>query len=139
VTGLIANIGGSAVDVEDSAVVAMRFENGTLGTLTSGYYLDPGFETHLKVWGSHGWLQVQKHAEIPLEWYSTLDSNPMVQRYEKPEGQTDNLYLPFVQAVARACAGLQEIPLTTDDSLRVLQAVFACYRAAETGQTQSVG
>jgi predicted dehydrogenase len=139
VTGFTANVGGSPVDIEDSAVVAMQFENGTLGTLTSGYYLDPGFETHLKVWGSHGWLLVEKHAETPLQWYSMLDPDPRIQRYQQPEGHPDNLYLPFVRSVAAACAGQGEIPLSTDQSLEVLQAVFATYRAAETGRTQHLG
>jgi predicted dehydrogenase len=137
VTGLTANVGGSPLDVEDSAAVAMRFENGALGTLTAGYFLGEGYDSHMKVWGSHGWLHLHKHGGEPLEWYSTRDAAPRVQRFEEPEKQ--DAYVPFVRAVARACAGLQPIPLTADDSLHALSAVFACYRAAETGQTQHVG
>jgi predicted dehydrogenase len=136
VTGLTANVGGSPLDVEDSAAVAMRFENGALGTLTAGYFLDEGYDSHMKVWGSHGWLHFHMHGGEPLEWYSTRDADRRIQRLQEPEKQ--DAYVPFVRAVARACAGLQPIPLTADDSLRALSAVFACYRAAETGQTQHV-
>ncbi len=139
VTGLTANVGGQPLDVEDSAVVAMRLGNGALGTLTSGYYLDKGYHSHLKVWGSQGWLHVQKHTEIPLEWYSTVEANPRVRRWEPAKRATEDVYPAFVRAVARACAGLEPTPLTTDDSLYALKAIFACYRAAETGQTQRVG
>jgi UDP-N-acetyl-2-amino-2-deoxyglucuronate dehydrogenase len=137
VTGMITIIGGSPLDVEDSAVVAMRFETGALGTLTSGFYLSEGYDSHLKVWGSHGWLHLHKHGGVPLAWYSSRDTDPVVRRFEEPEKQ--DVYHPFVRAVARACAGLQPVPLTADDSLRALRAVFACYRAAETGQTQRIG
>ena len=44
----------------------------------------------------------------------------------------------FVRAVARACAGLEPFPLDGDDSLAALKAIFACYRAAETGKIQQV-
>jgi predicted dehydrogenase len=138
VTGFTANVGGQPLDVEDSAVVAMQFENGSLGTLTSGYYLDKGYHSHLKVWGSQGWLQVHKHTEIPLEWYSMLEPNPQVKRWEKPKRATGDVYPLFVRSVARACAGLEPFAVSGDDSVRVLKAVFACYRAAETGQTQRV-
>ena len=97
VTGFTANVGGQPLDVEDSAVVAMQFENGSLGTLTSGYYLDKGYHSHLKVWGSQGWLQVHKHTEIPLEWYSMLEPNPQVRRWEKPKRATGDVYPLFVR------------------------------------------
>jgi len=138
VTGFTANVGGQPFDVEDSAVVAMQFENGSLGTLTSGYYLDKGYHSHLKVWGSQGWLQVHKHTEIPLEWYSTQDKNPQVKRWKKTGPATGDVYPIFVRAVARACAGLEPFPLNGDESLAALKAIFACYRAAETGKTQRV-
>ena len=138
VTGFTANVGGQPFDVEDSAVVAMQFGNGALGTLTSGYYLDKGYHSHLKVWGSQGWLQVHKHTEVPLEWYSTKDSNPQVKRWEKPKRPTGDVYPVFIRAVARACAGLEPFPLTGDESLSALKAIFACYRAAETGKMQRI-
>lgn len=136
VASFTANAGGQPIDVEDSAVVALKFDNGTLGTMTSGYYLDKGYHSFIKVWGSHGWLQITKHAGVPMEWYSTKDPEPKVRRYEgklEPTG-----YTPFVRNVVRACAGMESAVLTTEDSLYALKTVFACYRAAESGKTQSI-
>ena len=138
VSGFTANVGGQPFDVEDSAAVALQFENGSLGTLTSGYYLDKGYHSHLKVWGSDGWLQVHKHTEIPLEWYSTRDKDPRIKRWDNAKRPTGDVYPPFVRAVARACAGLGPFPLNGDDSLAALKAIFACYRAADTGRMQRV-
>ena len=36
-------------DVEDSAAAALQFDNGTLGTITSGYYTDEGYNSHMCV------------------------------------------------------------------------------------------
>lgn len=138
VCGFTADVGGQPLDVEDSAVVAMRLKNGALGTLTAGYYLDKGYHSRLKVWGSHGWLDVRKHTEVPFEWYSTLDADPRIHRPAEPKKPSGYVYPLFVAAVARACAGKSAMPLSSDDSLMALRTVFACYRAAGTGERQRV-
>jgi predicted dehydrogenase len=136
VAGFIANAGGQPLDVEDSATAALRFDNGSLGTITSGYYVDKGYHSQIKIWGSDGWLELRKHgAAVPLEWYSNKEGK--VRRYEGP--LEPNGYEPFVRHIARAVAGLEQPVLDVEDCRRVLHTVFATYRAAETGQTQKVG
>ncbi len=136
VAGFTGVVGGVPLDVEDSAAMALRFDNGTFGTLTSGYYVDKGYHMHLKFWGSHGWIQMDPRGVVPFTWYSTKASNPQVQTYDGPTQPTG--YTPLVQAAVRAAAGLQEPPVTGEESLHVLRTVFACYTAAATGQTQKV-
>jgi predicted dehydrogenase len=137
VAGFAGNVGGQPIDTEDSAAITMRFENGTLGTLTSGYYLDRGKQLFLKIWGSHGWVEVNHQTPNPLEWYSTKDAKPAVKRFTG--ATTPAGYTPFVGHVVRSSIGLEPPPLTAGDSLHVLKTVFAAYRAAETGETQNVG
>lgn len=138
VAAMIQNVGGQPVDIEDSATVLFRLENGASGTMTSGYYLDKGYHSHLKFWGEHGWLELGDLDQTPLVSYSTLNSRePRVEQFEYPADQGG--YTPFVRAAARASAGLDAAPITAAEGLRVLQTVFACYRAAETGQSQRVG
>lgn len=138
VSGLTAVVGGQPIDVEDSAAVVMRFDNGSLGTLTSGYYLDKGYHTHIKVWGEHGWLELSGMENAPLEYYSTkAGQSAKVERFEPPPGQGG--YTPFVRAAVRACVRLEPPPVTGQECLHVLHAIFGCYRAAESGQTQKVG
>jgi predicted dehydrogenase len=133
VAAFIGNVGGQPIDTEDSAVVAIRFADGTLGTITSGYYLDKSYHSMLKVWGSHGWAEMRKHSGQGLEWYSTKETTPIVHRVNKDNEPTG--YTPFIQRVVRAVAGLEPPPLTTDDSLEALKVIFAAYRAAETGRS----
>ncbi len=136
VSGFCAVVGGQPLDVEDSAALTFRFDNGSLGTLTSGYYLDQGYHSHLKIWGSRGWLQLEKHGGTPLTWYSQDEPKAEVHRVETIEGPSG--YSPFVRACVRAAAGWEPPPLSSRESLRALETVFAAYRAAETGQRQSL-
>ena len=112
------------------------FDNGSLGTMNSGYFLDKGYHSRIKIWGSGGWLQIASHGGIPLSWYSQREAELGVQqidRFDQPTG-----YSPLVRACVRAAAGLDEPPLTTKDSLRVIRTVFASYRAADSGSRQHV-
>lgn len=137
VAGFSGNVGGQPMDVEDSNAAALRFSNGMFGTMTSGYYLDRGYHQHLKLWGEKGWLEMRQQNEIMLKWYSTAEPKVSgVQDYKPPNEPTG--YTPFVHACARASAGLQPPPLTGREGLRVLDAVYAFYEAARTGQTKSV-
>lgn len=138
VAGFTSNVGGQPLDVEDSAVLALRFDGGLQGTFQSGYYLDKGYHSYLVLWGEHGWLRCTPVEDQPMEWYSTKGTDkPQVQRFEYARG--DRGYTPFVRAAARAAAGLEPAPITGEEGLHVLRTIFAAYRAAETGQAQTVG
>lgn len=138
VSAFTANVGGQPIDIEDSAAVTMRFDNGTLGTHTSGYYLDRGYHEHIRIWGSAGWMELDLLAAVPLRWCSARSERAsQVQEFNAPEGPTG--YPPFVRAAVRACAGLQPPPITADESLDALKNVFAAYESAQSGRTQRVG
>jgi predicted dehydrogenase len=133
VSGFTANVGGQPIDIEDSAAAALQFDNGALGTITSGYYLDKGYHSHIKVWGSTGWLLIEPMKDQPLSWYTTQgDKAGEVQTWagsKEPRG-----YTPFVREAVLACAGKKDPPITNAHSLRALQTVFSIYEAAETGR-----
>jgi UDP-N-acetyl-2-amino-2-deoxyglucuronate dehydrogenase len=133
VAGFTGNVGGQPIDTEDSAAITFQFANGTLGTLTSGYYLDKGKHGFLKFWGANGWLEInQEHPEGPLAWQS---HGQPVQRW-KPT--TPAGYTPWVAHAVRAAEGKEPPALTADESLQALTVVFAAYRAAQTGISQSL-
>ncbi len=134
--GFTGIVGGQPLKAEDSAAMALRFDNGSFGTITSGYYLDRGYHSHIKIWGSHGWVQLDPHGGEPLQWYSTKDTPPQIKKHEGPAEQGS--YTPLVRACVRAAQGLEPPTLTGAESLHALKTVFACYRAAETGRSQKV-
>jgi predicted dehydrogenase len=130
VSAFTANRGGQPVNIEDSAVLAFAFGGGALGTLASGYWLDAGFQSHLRIWGSAGWLSIDAAPEAVL-------------RVHVPGGAADgevvrtaaggDAYGVFVDAVADAVGRDAAPPVTTEESLRVVKTVFAAYRADAAG------
>ncbi len=143
VAGFYGNVGGQPIDVEDAAVVALQFDQGMVGTLQSGYYLDRGYQTGFKVWGSKGWLRFELDPNAPpLQWYSSADGAPEgVQTFEDTTGfmsDGTSQYFPFVQAAVDASRGVAPAPLTAAEGLQVLKVIFGAYDAADTGRTQTI-
>jgi UDP-N-acetyl-2-amino-2-deoxyglucuronate dehydrogenase len=137
VAGFAGIVGGQPLDIEDSAALSLRFDNDSFGTMTSGYYLDKGYQSHVQVWGEHGWLRLASVEELPLEWYSKKDTKePKVERFDYPKGERG--YRPFLKAAVRASAGLEEPPISAEEGLHVLRSIFAFYEAARTGRAQTV-
>lgn len=136
VAGFTGVVGGQPINVEDASVMSIQWNNRCFGTMTSGYFLDRGYHSHLQVWGEHGWLKFSAIEDAPLEWYSTRDKKPAVQTFKYPAGQRG--YFPFVRAAVRASAGLQAAPISPEDGLQVLKTIFAFYQAAETGRSVKV-
>ena len=134
--GFTGIVGGQPLKSEDSAAMALRFDNGTFGTMTSGYYLDRGKQMNIRIWGSKGWLQLNLDEGEGLKWYSTVGSSAELKKHE---GVDDGTYTPFIQTCVRASRDDSvPPPITPAQSLNVLKTIFTCYRAAESGRSQSV-
>lgn len=141
VAGFAGNVGGQPIDVEDSAALSMRYANGSFGTLTSGYYLDRGYHSHIRIWGSGGWLEYTEwlgsRVAAPLRWQSTIEpKTDGVQEFKGPFEPRG--YTPFVRECVRACAGLREAPISGRDGLRALKTIHRFYQASEQGKTLKV-
>ncbi len=137
VSGFARNVGGQPIDVEDAAVLAMLFKGGMVGTMHSGYYLDRGSHSHLALWGEKGWLRFDLTSQKPLEWQSFVEGAPEgIQTFSYTRG--DDLYLGAIQAAVDCARGVGEPQITSEESLAVLKTIHALYRAAETGQAQTI-
>ncbi|MBL9151963.1 MAG: Gfo/Idh/MocA family oxidoreductase [Verrucomicrobiales bacterium] len=138
VAGFTGIVGGQPLRAEDAAVVAMKFSGGMLGTLTSAYFLDKGYQSHLKLWGEKGWLEYTEWLEgarnpRPLR-YQVAGSDPVEPEVPmEPKG-----YTPAIREAALAAAGRGQPFITAAEGLRVLRTVFGLYEAAENGRTVRV-
>ncbi|MCC6490110.1 MAG: Gfo/Idh/MocA family oxidoreductase [Candidatus Hydrogenedentes bacterium] len=133
VAGFTGNVGGQPINIEDAVAMSLRFDNGAVGTLTSGYYRDKGSESEIKIWGSKGWLLLASDAPNTMRLYSNASGISDVSG--TPESDA---YTTFVRAAVRASAGLQVPPITARESLRAVKTVYRAYAAAESGMTVRV-
>lgn len=137
-SGAIANVGGQPISAEDSAVATLQFSNGMLGTLNSGYYLNAGYHTQIRIWGSKGWMNLDSTGTEKLTWYeNTGPKAKQVQTIESPIEPRG--YSSFVAQVIAAMAHNTAPPITTQESLNAIRTVFGIYDAAETGKLVETG
>lgn len=140
VSGFAGIVGGQPLKVEDSAAMTMRFDNGAFGTMTSGYYLDKGYHSHIRLWGSGGWIEYAEHlggtTKEPLRWYSNAGAKEGILTYDGPSEPRG--YTPWVQTCVKACLGQVPAPITGREALQVLRTIFTFYEAAEKGTVMKV-
>lgn len=125
VAAFTATLGGAPVAIEDAAALALRFAGGSLGTLTSGYYLEAGYQSHLRIWGSAGWLALDAGTDpvLQVQRRGTAVANVTPPR-------SGDVYAALVTAAAAAALGTGDPPISTAESLRAVRTVFAGYEAA---------
>ena len=137
VTGAVVNIGGQPINAEDSAVATLRFENGMLGTLNSGYYLDAGYHTQIRIWGSKGWVNLDSSGDPKLTWYE--NEGPKAKQIQSFNDPTEPRgYTPFVARIVSAIARDRDPPVKTQESLNALRVVFGIYSAAASGKAIAI-
>ncbi len=137
VAGFAGNVGGQPIKAEDSAALSMKFDSGAFGTMTSGYYVDKGYHSHIRMWGSKGWIEYSEWlgtaSPKPLTWYTNETGMHEYEGARDPRG-----YTPWVNECVKAATGLQPPPITAKDGLRVLKTIFAFYEASESGKTTTI-
>lgn len=136
-TGAVANVGGQPISAEDSAAATLRFSNGTLGTINSGYYLDAGYHTQIRIWGSKGWINLDSIGTPKMVWYE--NAGPKAKQVQTFEAPTESRgYSPFVARVVSAIASDTPPPITTQESLNTMRTVFGIYASAESGTARTI-
>jgi len=128
-------VGGAPIDVEDLALVNLRFANGAFGSLVSGYLLDTPYQIDLSLWGSEGWLRFGESDRHVLEWHSTAPGLAEVaDRRISYSGPSFRNYTPWIERTLRACLG-EPPPITGNEALAALRVVHAAYESADSGRT----
>jgi predicted dehydrogenase len=138
VSGFSENVGGAAMEVEDAVALSLKLDSGAVGTLQCGYYLDQGYQNQVRIWGSQGWLRFDRVSATPLEWYSTAPGAPSGVQTFSYSVPAETGYRPWVQATLDAVRGLMPAPISGSEGLQLLKTVFACYKACDTGVSQTL-
>ena len=131
-------VGEAPIDVEDLALVNLRFANGAYGSLVSGYLLDKPYQLDLSLWGSKGWLRFGESDRHMLEWHTNSpDHAGMSDRRIAYSGPSFRNYTPWIEHTLRACLG-EAAPISGGEALAALRVVHAAYESAESGRTVGV-
>ena len=148
----MATLGGEAIDVEDTAVVAFRTSGGAIGSLHCGYVLavgNPGYraaghDISLILRGSDGAIQYTGgRQEAPLVLESVAPSWGAASRraYQftptPSPGYGGLAGLDFFRRFLAAGPG-DATPANAVDALRVLETLDAIYTAAASGRAAEV-
>jgi predicted dehydrogenase len=152
VSAEFATLSGERIDVEDVAVLTLRFRSGAVGTLHTGYllagrgggYRNPaGFENYLACSGRKGrlvWrgmksrtLQVETGPDGPAPGLRRM-------RFQVPPSDSYGGAIGerFMRQFIAALHGKAKLPATLDDALRVIRLVEAAQRSARTRRHQPV-
>ncbi|WP_187369735.1 Gfo/Idh/MocA family oxidoreductase [Fodinicola acaciae] len=125
---------GDAGDV-DTAVAALKLDNGILVTVSATRYNGAGHDVRLEVCGSAGGLVVGLDDRAPL-----FSAEPSVswQQAETPY-QTflerfHDAYLAELRAFVDVVAGRRPSPCTVDDALQAFYIAEACQLSQDTGR-----
>jgi predicted dehydrogenase len=135
VWGFTAKLSDLDVDVEDTAKIGLRFENGALGSVHLDYNQQPPSHT-FEVVGTKGSLQ-----------WNLSDGATRIYRAEKKEWEVYSLpagwerNVMFLEAMKHFVAvtrgeGISSCPL--EDGMRVMQLIEAIKTSASTGQIVSL-
>lgn len=145
VTAIMDTLSGEAIDVEDTAVLALRYTNGMIGSLHCAYVTDKAADQwFVALRGTHGWLNWDKSGPE----FTVHSTHPAWQtaptRTLRFEGDTTGGYggamgvLTLRRFIESFRAGGPPAFLP-EDALRVLEVLDAAQESSRTGRHVTIG
>lgn len=143
-TAMMDTLGGSGIDVDDTAAVALRYDNGMLGTLHCSYVTDRATDQlFFGLRGTSGWVEWERdqdevliHSSDP-RWVAAPTRHL---RFEGPDepGYCGSLGVAMWRHFAAALRGEVTPLFTARDALRVLGLLDAACMSATSSQLVSL-
>lgn len=149
VSAMTGTLNGAAIDVEDTAIVNMKFSKGALGTLHAGYllprsdtgYASASYDTYIGIRGTKGyiaWHPTATDAVVTVEsvapgWH-TAPTREL--RYTLPpcDAYSGQYGLEFVRHFIRSACRKDPPAHSGEDALRVLKIIEAAYQSNDVGR-----
>ncbi|HEX2036412.1 MAG TPA: Gfo/Idh/MocA family oxidoreductase [Chloroflexota bacterium] len=149
VTALTANRNPEPIEVEDTACLALRYQDGTLGTLHAGYllpgsasgYAGAAYDNYLAIRGYDGWVSWPHTSPPSYTCFSTAPgwaaAGRQERRFDPPPLQAyGGMHgLHFVRDFLHAARAGRPAPCPIEDAVHALEVVEAALEAAASGRT----
>lgn len=138
VTATEANVSGAPVEVEDTALVSLTFDNGMIGSLNIGHLLPSGSENTFRMYGSQGsvsWAPVDEQCTIisrHRDWEAAPERVFRIPRATLPGYGGAGAAL--LRAFFGEIQGEGSSGFVIDDAIRSLQIIEAAHESAKTGR-----
>lgn len=132
ITALAARVSDLEMDAEDSAEIAVEFDNGALGSISLNMLARPGgrFCRLVGELGTLEWDAIRSETR----WYNA-DTKMWTVLSQQVQGGRNDMYLAELRHFLNCVHG-EEVPrITPDDGLRALQVVVAAKQSAREGRT----
>lgn len=124
------------IEVEDTAVAAVKFENGALGVLEGTTSVYPGYERRLEIHGEKG-TAVMVGSDI-TEWKieGSDEQVPEIQKpkYKVKEGLKGESHLPLVLDLMEAVLEDREPYIPPESARKAVDLILAIYESAKLGR-----
>ncbi|MBM3215586.1 Gfo/Idh/MocA family oxidoreductase [Candidatus Poribacteria bacterium] len=143
----VGTLGGQAIDVEDVAMLSLRFRRNALATMTAGYllalspsgYMRGAYDTYIGIYGREGrlwWDPVggkTLHVESARPEWASAPRREWTVEVAESRAYGGVYGEEFVRRFLQASAGDGEPPNSLRDGLRVLRVLDAAYESASRG------
>ena len=139
VAAIEANVGGHAIDVEDMAAVALRFDNGMVGSLHTGYLTAGDSELFIGLRGSDGWIRwdVDQESLVIKSAHPSWATAPQ-RSFAMPLARVPGYGAEGLALMRRFCDAIRGVGTSgyrIEDAIATLRVIEAAHHAAATGTT----
>jgi len=148
VTCQCATLSGEDIDVEDMAVLTLRFDNEVLASATFGYlmpggrpgYIQPGYDTYIGFKGTGGqlsWVPTTEPSRIDIvsfhdDWLAAPQRTVTMQE-EGAKAYGQRAGLEFARECLKAAQDRRDGPTSGADMLAIWAIIEAAYRSQRDG------
>lgn len=133
-----------SIEVEDTAVAALKFSNGAIGTVMAATSIYPGFPTKLEITGETGTIEVSEgnievwnfknSAEMDSEVHAYMHGTVEGNRASDPMAFSNDCHKKQIAGFIDAVKNNTEPEINGEEARKAVQIILAIYESARTGK-----